>query len=174
MTEWGLDPLYSSYRKMFVKHILSSVQVTEATGFFHLSLYSRPISKVEVVGIITHIEVQRARITYKVDDGTGVIRCVKFISPDNESVEGEAIRSSIIAAGTLVSAKGILTLSETNVDDFGLCVQLSIFESIDEPNMEVFHWVTTMTLHNTCYSSIPPPQPLKQAYLPAPQYPKYS
>ena len=52
----------------------------ERGGLFILNLDNQPISKAEVVGVIVNILVRPKRITYHIDDGTNVLRCIKFIS----------------------------------------------------------------------------------------------
>ena len=51
---------------------------------------------------------------------------------------------NVLNAGELVTAKGTLAMSETNDESFGLCLHLSIIEPLQDPNLEMFHWLMTM------------------------------
>ena len=54
-------------------------------NFFHFALHGRPITKVEIAGIVIAVRILKSSITTFVDDGTGIIRCVKKIFQDDES-----------------------------------------------------------------------------------------
>jgi hypothetical protein len=96
---------------------------------------SKPISKAEVVGIVTKIVTRTKSLTFFVDDGTDCVRCVKFINPDQNVMSGS------IQIGHTVSVKGLLTLSETNDDSYGFGLRISMIESVDDLHAEIFHWL---------------------------------
>jgi hypothetical protein len=59
--------------------------VNESNGnFFQFLFHNRPISKVEIAGIVVNIVIQSRRISIYVDDGTGVVKCMKILN-DGES-----------------------------------------------------------------------------------------
>ena len=53
-------------------------------NFIHFTFLGKPIIRVEVAGIITSINRKESRIILLVDDGTGVVRCMKNFYPEEE------------------------------------------------------------------------------------------
>lgn len=51
----------------------------------HFAIHGRPITKVEVAGVVIAVRVLKSGFTTFVDDGTGVIRCVTKIFHDDEN-----------------------------------------------------------------------------------------
>ena len=49
-------------------------------GYLEHYYYGRPVSRVEVVGIVVDILWQKNKIVLTIDDGTGLIRCFIFIN----------------------------------------------------------------------------------------------
>lgn len=52
IASWGLDPLYSSFRKMIVASIHSDIVVVTKQLYYEMYLCSRPIKKVEIMGVV--------------------------------------------------------------------------------------------------------------------------
>ena len=101
----------------------------------------------EIVGIIRSVQVRLKKIVYYIDDGTGpCMRCTKFLT----SVD--PLSHTWYSPGDVVSAKGILALSETNEEEYGFNIQLSCMEVVNDPNIEAFHWLSSMDLYQTEYS----------------------
>lgn len=117
------------------------MEIKEVSGHYHLTLYGKPISKVQVVGIISGVDKKAKRITYHIDDGTGIIRLVQFLNTSDPTF----VEPSFFA-GDLVSAKGYLAISETNTEPAGVCIHLDVIEYCEEPNTELWHWARCMYL----------------------------
>ena len=105
-------------------------------------LHSKPISKAEVVGIVTKIVSRAKSLTFFVDDVTGCVRCVQNTNPDKNMV------SNSIQIGDTVSVKGLLSLSETNDDSYGFGLRISMIESVSDVHAEVFHWLQVVNNEN--------------------------
>ena len=54
MDKWGLDPLYWSFVKVFIVQV-HQLSLFEGTADTHM-LYGRPISRVEVVGVVVRVK----------------------------------------------------------------------------------------------------------------------
>lgn len=134
------------FRKMLVATIKDCVTKVESNDLFLFYLCGRGISKVEIVGWVTSVQIKQKKIIYYVDDGSGKIRCSRFFT----SVD--APLHSSVAVGDLVCAKGILALSETNDDIYGFSIHLSSIESLTDPNLETYHWLVSIQLYKSEYS----------------------
>ncbi|XP_042192970.1 CST complex subunit STN1 isoform X2 [Callorhinchus milii] len=71
---WGLDPVFAAFAKLYIRDILALREAPEIPGVFFYR--SRPISKVDVLGIVVQKQEKERFYRYGVDDGTGVITCV--------------------------------------------------------------------------------------------------
>lgn len=115
---------------------------------FLFYLCGKGISKVEIVGWIKSVQIRQKNITYYVDDGSATcMRCVKFLRTL------DPISHSNFKPGEVVSVKGILALSETNDEDFGFAIHISCIEAVTEPNIEAYHWLSSIELYNSEYST---------------------
>ena len=115
---------------------------------FLFYLNGRGISKVEMVGWIKSVQIRSKKIVYYIDDGTDLcMRCTKFLS----SVDPNALTG--FSPGDVVSAKGVLALSETNEEAYGFTLHLSCIEIVNDPNIEAYHWLASMHLYRTEYST---------------------
>ena len=118
-----------------------------ANDLFLFYLCGRGVSKVEIVGWIKSVQIRPKKVIYYVDDGTApCMRCTKFLS----SID--PISHTAFYPGDNVSAKGVLALSETNEEEYGFTVHISCMETVDDPNMEAFHWLSCIDLYNSEYS----------------------
>ena len=71
MDKWGLDPLYWSFVKVFIVQV-HQLSLFEGTADTHM-LYGRPISRVEVVGVVVSVKQHARFVKYYIDDGTGTL-----------------------------------------------------------------------------------------------------
>ncbi len=145
---WGLDPTFSSYHKMFIVLIRKFVEVEEnnSFGIFEYRYFSRGIMKVEVVGIVSSISRKAKKLIISIDDGTGVIKCIKFLDDINESAYPS------LKLGDFATVKGVLSQSEVGLsDEYGFVIHIRCLDVSDDPNMEAYHWVNTIVLHKDEY-----------------------
>jgi hypothetical protein len=49
-------------------------------NYFQFLFHERPISKVEIAGIVVNTVIQSRRISIYVDDGTGIVKCMKILN----------------------------------------------------------------------------------------------
>jgi hypothetical protein len=119
------------------------VSVIRNADVFHFSLKGNPISKVEIVGIVVACQIRKNKILYKIDDGTAVMRCIKYISQNTDVAVFETL-NHYSEIGRLVSVRGTLSLLESNDDEFGFALSIMTIGSISDPNYEVFHWLSVM------------------------------
>ena len=92
----------------------------------------------EIVGIAVKIVKRNKSTLFYVDDGSDVIRCVQFLNLS------EFATSNSIDVGDTVSIKGHLSLSETNDEAYGICLRVSMVESVHDVHAEIFHWLSRM------------------------------
>ncbi|XP_064418939.1 CST complex subunit STN1 isoform X1 [Latimeria chalumnae] len=85
---WGLDPLFSTAVKLFVKDILELKQSRQAPGFYFYKTH--PVYSVDIMGIVVQKKEKEEFSFYGVDDGTGVITCLcwKVADPAESSLSG--------------------------------------------------------------------------------------
>ncbi|XP_077983171.1 CST complex subunit STN1-like [Glandiceps talaboti] len=83
---WGLDPVYNSYAKLYIKDLLEMPEYPNHQGTF--AYKNHPIWKVDVVGLVVRVMERASLFHYGLDDGTGVIDCCCW-KPKEESVQDE-------------------------------------------------------------------------------------
>jgi hypothetical protein len=71
--------------------IQNSVVIEKNRNCIYFSLYGRPISKVEIAGVVVAISRRELRVTTLIDDGTGIIRCLTNFYVDEDSSHYDAI-----------------------------------------------------------------------------------
>ncbi len=123
---------------MLVVDIKSHLVANETMGFFVFYFMNKPIAKVEVVGVVTKIVRRAKSMIFYIDDGTELLRCTQYINQD------ETVMSSSIVVGDVVSVKGLVAMAETNDDDYGFCLRVSLIEAVHDPHCEVHHWLTVV------------------------------
>lgn len=172
-TVFGLDPTYSSFRKLLIITIKNNIVKVNEKDIFLFYLCNRGISKVEIIGWVTSIQITSKKIIYYIDDGTGIIRCTKFINNNtipipivtnySNTTSNTATTTNYnsvsadynniqLQPGDIVSIKGILALSETNDDIYGFNIQISNIELLSDVNLEIYHWLQCIELYRKDYS----------------------
>lgn len=136
--EWGLNPSIMSFRKVVVGQVLKDVEVVPSSGHLLFYLYRTPILKVHIVGLVVSAEIKIKRAVYHVDDGTGVIRCVKFLNENQAAPE-------TFVVGQLVMVKGSLERTETNYEAYGFAVKIAIMEELLNMDLEALHMASTVS-----------------------------
>lgn len=126
---------------MFIGNIEKDISVSQHGCTFQFHYKRMPILKVSVMGVVVRISLKRNSVTYYVDDGTGVIRCVKYLNNPNADT---FVVDHYVQMGNLVSAKGNLALSETNEDMYGFVIMLSVVDIVEDPNEEALHWLSAI------------------------------
>jgi hypothetical protein len=131
---------------MLIRTIRENVTKVDSGDLFLFYLCGRGISKVEIVGCVRSVQIRQKRIVYYIDDGTAdCMRCTKFLN------SADAVSHAIFHPGDTVSVKGILALSETNEEPYGFSLHLSCMEIVNDPNVEAFHWLSSMDLYQSEY-----------------------
>jgi aspartyl/asparaginyl-tRNA synthetase len=131
---------------MFVATIRNEVTKVDYSDYFLFYLHGRGISKVEIVGWIKAVEIRAKKVVYIIDDGTSPsIRCTKYLNSNDTHTHIP------YSTDDLVSAKGILALSETNDEPYGFNIHLTSIEVVEDPNAEAFHWLSAIQLYRDEY-----------------------
>ena len=147
--EWGVDPLYLSCRKVFCGLLQNCLYYVERAKLIEMYYFGRPMNKAELVGIVVDIIRTAKRATVYIDDGTGVMPCIKFLNIHDPDAGPFAPDLSI---GDLVTVRGKLIYLETNKElDIALHLQVDSLDVLDDPNLEALHWASSLHLHQTSY-----------------------
>ena len=107
MDKWGLDPLYWSFVKVFIVQV-HQLTLFEGTADTHM-LYGRPISRVELVGVVVSVKQHARFVKYLIDDGTGVIACMVWKNHADSVSRGES-EPSLFQLGATVCVHGKLNI----------------------------------------------------------------
>ena len=172
---WGLDPLFHTYRKVFVRALKSrTLRVVDIDNHFEFFYCNRPCQLVEICGIITARkkgknfvvdkgttrETQLELIIFVIDDGSASIQCSVMCNP--RKVNYTQINK--ISIGDLVFVKGSLRMqhpafgnqlvpfNELHTTPREVTVNIKSIETCDDPNLEMHHWLMSMQLHDDVYS----------------------
>lgn len=148
MEFWGLDPSYFGHRKILIEFI-HRIHTRQKDGHLEYYYHDRPVSRVEVVGVVVNILRRKNSIILTIDDGTGLLACFKYISAHMVETSDPLKFADI---GSVVTVQGTLQSVETNEIEYGLTIKVtSIFTSPD-PNIEAYHWTSCMLLDREEYS----------------------
>ena len=148
LKEWGLDPTFSACRKTFVGMLKQCVYQEERGGVYELYYLGRPISKVDLVGTVVKKKPGNNRRYVNIDDGTGVMTCIKFLNQNVVSEESD----TGIEVGDLVNITGKLMYMTVDDNPPTYVVQIAIIEKLVDPNLELLHWTSALNLHQSTYS----------------------
>ena len=67
---------------MLIQCIHKNIRIKDHEGLLHFYLCNRPVVKVQIVGVVVALDRKTKRITFHVDDCTGIMRCIKFLDSD--------------------------------------------------------------------------------------------
>lgn len=139
----GLHVGFLSYKKLFISQIKEKIEtrIDDASQIFIFYFENQPLSKVNVVGMVRRYERRPKKAIFHIDDGTGVIVVIKFLS---EGEMDQSIFSRNIEIGTLLSVKGHLMKIESNTTPYDYAIKASIVDTLSDPNLELLHWASTM------------------------------
>ena len=145
----GLDSQFQCCRKLMAEHINTRISTCEINGCYEFFYYDRPISRVEVTGIITGILHRLNKSWVTIDDSSGsLVRCVKYI---NENQYNHLDPMKEFNIGMLVTVRGTLQKIETNEFPYCFIIQVTAIDVLTDPNMELYHWTSSMSLHKNEY-----------------------
>ncbi|CAI9585080.1 unnamed protein product [Staurois parvus] len=92
---WGLDPVFLSHARLYIKDILELKESNQVPGIFFYK--DHPIKQVDILGTVVCVREKDAFYSYGVDDSTGVINCTCWKSSaakDRPSVFADIHRST--------------------------------------------------------------------------------
>lgn len=155
--DFGLDPQYFSSRKLLCTTVTHDVQRVCVDDHFEYYLEHRPINKVEACGMIVDIQHMKKSMWITIDDGTSLVRCVKYFDVMNGVDESSRFRS--LHTGDMTIIRGTLRSLETNEFDHSIVIHINFIDVVvEDPNFEVHHWIDSMRLYQEEYSAKLPVQ----------------
>ncbi|KAJ3288843.1 CST complex subunit STN1 [Borealophlyctis nickersoniae] len=136
----GLDPLFWVHCKLLARDILDLTPVPELSDVYYL--YTHPVRKVELTGLIVRKDESSNFVSYTVDDGTGAVPCIYWFPEDQRFVSSRAT----CKLGELVRVMGRIT-------DFRGSRQITINNITTEadPNVELLRWIEALELRENVY-----------------------
>ena len=160
---FGTDPLWQSYRKVFCQTLKQSITRVQTGNVIAFYLCNRPVSKVEIMGIVLGVEIKDSKVTMFVDDGTAVVRCIKYTYSNQiakrksqvhtfQGLRDQGYKILVVPEnGDLVLVCGILAIQETNYDPYEHIITNIRIEVLTDPNAELLHWTSAMLLYESAY-----------------------
>lgn len=131
-----------------IHNIHNTIQIKTTSNLIQLYYHSRPISKVELVGVITSYANKVKKILITLDDGTGCISCNLY------KYEDQITQDHHLKVGDLVTIQGTVSLirnPEESSHEFIVNIK-SIKIELD-PNIETLHITSTILLTKSIYNS---------------------
>uniref|UniRef100_A0A670XPX4 CST complex subunit STN1 n=1 Tax=Pseudonaja textilis TaxID=8673 RepID=A0A670XPX4_PSETE len=142
---WGLNPIFSSYARLYIKDILEIKESKQVPGIF---FYNRhPIRQVDIFGTVVLIKEKDSFYICGVDDGTGVISCTCWKNALTEkkkiTLSGMnltdlirnlqiAIRKkTILEIGDLIRVRGCIRIYRQQRE-----IKASVYYKVDDPMYE--------------------------------------
>lgn len=159
-SDWGLNPLFWCHVTMLIAQVHGLRQDKESQCE-HVLCGMHSISRAEIMGIITSIDIRENLVKYLVDDGTGVIACVewKTNTPGINKLRLKTQRQIEITfkLGQRVHVLGKLKLmlseySEGSSADMKRELIITTILPVNDPNEEILHWARAKLLMETMYS----------------------
>lgn len=81
---WGLDPLFRSYAKLYIKDVIALQEVGGHQGVY--KFHSHPVVRVDIQGVIVKVDERDSFFVYALDDDTGVINCTHWKSTEKQEL----------------------------------------------------------------------------------------
>eukprot|EP00033_Pygsuia_biforma_P001473 GCRY01001662.1.p1 GENE.GCRY01001662.1~~GCRY01001662.1.p1 ORF type:complete len:173 (+),score=3.74 GCRY01001662.1:269-787(+) len=141
ISSWGLDSLYFTFVKLPIQQVLQ-LKVTETYGT-SFSFRHHPIFKVEICGIVVGTEIKSNKTRYIIDDGSGIVHCIRWRSISS-FIEAPELECSL---GDTVVIRGKLSHYWNNIEINVLNLRLI------QPIEEVEQWLTQAELYTSFYST---------------------
>ncbi|XP_040217778.1 CST complex subunit STN1 [Rana temporaria] len=89
---WGLDPVFLSHARLYIKDILELKESNQVSGIFFYK--DHPIKQVDILGTVVCVREKEAFYSYGVDDSTGVINCTCWKSSAAKDGPADVHRST--------------------------------------------------------------------------------
>ncbi|KAJ2033887.1 hypothetical protein GGI03_004350 [Coemansia sp. RSA 2337] len=140
--DWGLDPLFWVSAKLFIGDLHLAIP-SDLTSVYFIG-NQHIVRSVEIVGVVVSVSTRSLKLTeYLVDDGTGIILCAEFTTPEEQS-DPETRYSHPLGETVLI---------EGRLSDFRNERQVIIrsIKSID-PNQETLGWLERLALRDNLAS----------------------
>ena len=151
---WALDPLFFSYAKLFIAHLQRLSPFPDLPS--STSLLSRPLTKVELVGVIVAREVRATYTAYTVDDSTGVIRVKVFANGSADTRPSPTLPGGVLAGAALREplrlGQTVRCLGKVNVHFGEREVNAESVRVEKDSGAELLHWMECMTLYDRVYA----------------------
>ncbi|KAG9441928.1 hypothetical protein H6P81_017782 [Aristolochia fimbriata] len=154
-----MDPQQSSHMKLFASDVLS-LRVKQCPFRAPcLFLNGRPVSKLEIVGIVVSCERKERFLKFVVDDGSGCIPCILWLNQLQSTYFARVNPSDvelIASAATDHASKiqlGILVRIRGKISIYRDMLQMIVADVLVErdPNAETLHWLECIRLAKNCY-----------------------
>ncbi|KAK2165080.1 hypothetical protein LSH36_55g07066, partial [Paralvinella palmiformis] len=162
---WGLDSLFRSHVKLYIKDVISLQEIGGHEGIYYFKCH--PIVRVDIQGVVVKVEERDNFFVYALDDGTGVISCTNWKSMERQEVprsvteslaenlsqklkEVQRQKSNLHyghVLGDLINVRGKLKKFRDNIE-----VMASHCVCINDPNKETERMMLLPVLYKKCYS----------------------
>eukprot|EP01089_Gocevia_fonbrunei_P011165 TRINITY_DN24292_c0_g1_i1.p1 TRINITY_DN24292_c0_g1~~TRINITY_DN24292_c0_g1_i1.p1 ORF type:complete len:154 (-),score=17.91 TRINITY_DN24292_c0_g1_i1:58-519(-) len=146
MSEGQLS-LCTVYLKMFIRDILQLSISSIADDSF--DYFGKPITNIELMGIVLSKESKGEYTNIIVDDGSGTIQCAFWHQTNNliSSKKRALKRIDIIKIGDLIRIQG-------KINQFRNTKHINIFKWVveEDDSAELLHWLQTIHFTDKVYS----------------------
>lgn len=168
---WGLDPVFSSYCRLYITDILLMKESRQVPGIYFYKTH--PILQVDVLGIVVYKREREDFYCYGVDDSTGVINCLcwkdeKWRDQGDPTTCGDASgssrsfniedelkrlkeaerKSTMLEIGDLLRVRGTVKTSRDTRE-----IKATSFYKVHDPAMavQISHMLELPQLYRKCY-----------------------
>jgi len=155
--EWGLDPTFWAYSKMFAVELLPPHLAPSQSipgGFVHPRT-AHPLLHVEVNGVVVSVVRRLQMVVYAVDDGTAVVDAVVWRQKD--AATGDYASDDTgkwgLALGDLTTVQGRVGIYVDKDGDRHTQISAHHVQVHADPNAEACFWLHKIHLHRTAYAS---------------------
>lgn len=149
---WGLHPLYYADVRMLCAHVERCVSsIDPGTEQCHILYGQHPITKVEIAGTVTDASLRGGeRLAFTVDDGTGAVQCVIFLTNFLDKRPSLHYRPKVGESVVVVGKLGFGFRLGAVADRCREVTVRRIRLAVSEDELPA-HWANTMVQHASIY-----------------------
>ena len=150
---WALDPLFAANVTLLAAQLHALPDAVQAPAGDVIWLGNHPVQHLDVCGVVVSVDPKNAvpgadrRVSFQLDDGTGLIDCVCWLS-EEAPIEQQRQQIALVRLGVVLRVLGTVRRyrdrRQVSVDD--------CWVERDGTLAECLHWLRAAELWRTCYS----------------------
>ena len=152
-TQWGLDPLYWSYVHLTCYQINHAISTLPDKDHAHVLNNTHPLTKATIVGTVVRVVEQLSFTKYTIDDGTGMVDCIQWITKQQQQ---NLLLPKLFPHGAVVKIRGKLKRVSPSALTRYVCfslIEISIQSMLEAESVHdaIYHRLKCIQMHEEFY-----------------------